>query len=368
MNPGQDGLLQFANYRCKSPLGARPDGRLSSTSVSRFTIHWTTVVAVRKKGSDPFFQRINTLRSRYAAWLCSPMIQLQFAIVMLLLGSGAAAVETGDLKHPDWHPDGKLLVAEGSCAGSIDIYLIDVVSGSVRLVWDGKQTEGYPRWFADGKRIAFHQIDDKRQSRIFIADLSLDGDISEPRRVSEGPFDIEPAPSPDGNLLVYSQQGERGLDIALLDLRSEGVARVWKTESAENFPSWHPDGEAITFYARNASGTQIYVRDLESDQVDALTSGDGPNFVGDLSPNGELLAYSSERSGDREIYILELSGGEEKRVTDRAGRDGYVKFSPNGRYLAYHSVIEEQFSVIRLLNRDTGELSEFSCGDWSRER
>ena len=288
-------------------------------------------------------------------------------LIGLLLAIGVAAAETGDLKHPDWHPDGKLLVAEGSCADSIDLYLIDVEESTVRLVWDGGQTDGYPRWFSDGKRIAFHQIDDKRESRIFVAELSLDGEISGVRRITGGPFDIEPAPSPDGSRIVYSQKGEKGLDIALLELNGEHATRVWQTEDAENFPSWHPDGSAIIFYARKSSGTQIYSRELESDQVNALTSGEGPNFVGHLSPDGKALAYSSERSGDREIYMRDLLKGEEQRVTERAGRDGYAKFSPDGDYLAWHSFINKEFSVIRLLNLESGELSAFSCRDWSGE-
>jgi len=291
--------------------------------------------------------------------------------VILLFAAGVAVAETGDLKHPDWHPDGRFLVAEGSCAGSIDLYAIDLESGTVQLVWDGGFTEGYPRWFSDGERIAFHQIDDNRESRLFLADLSLEGLVSNVRRVSEGPFDIEPAPSPNGNLLVYSQQGEKGLDIALIDLAGSSMGRVWKTEFAENFPSWHPDGDAIIFYARKPSGTQLYIRSLSSDRIDALTMGDGPNFVGTLSPDGSLLAYNSERTGDREIYLLNLVGGEERRLTRREGRDGYAKFSPDGLKLAYHSVMDGTdgpYVVIRLMDLDTGETTGFSCRDWSTGR
>ena len=112
-------------------------------------------------------------------------------------------------------------------------------------------------------------------------------------------------------------KGEKGLDIALIDLAGGSMRRVWKTEFAENFPSWHPDGDAIIFYARKPSGTQLYIRSLSSDRIDALTMGDGPNFVGTLSPNGDLLAYSSERTDDREIYLRNLVGGEERRLTER---------------------------------------------------
>ena len=290
------------------------------------------------------------------------------ATIVLFFAAALAVAEPGDLKHPDWHPNGKLLVAEGSCAGSIDLYLVDLESRTLRLLWDGKLTEGYPRWFPDGKRIAFHQIDDKRNSRILVADISPSGDISGIRPVSEGPFDIEPAPSPDGTRIAYTQPGDNGLDLALLDLSSERVTRVWKTEFAENFPAWLPNGDAIIFYARKPDGTQVYQRDLESDQVSSLTEGEGPNMVGNISPDGKRLAFSSERDGDREIYMRNLESGEEKRQTMRAGRDGYPKFSPDGRWLAYHSVIDERFTVIRLLNLRSGELSDFSCQDLPGDR
>jgi Tol biopolymer transport system component len=66
--------------------------------------------------------------------------------------------------------------------------------------------------------------------------------------------------------------------------------------------------------------------------------------------------------------VHDLLTGEEQQLTERAGRDGYAKFSPDGDYLAWHSVIDGEFSVTRLLNLDSGELSEFSCRDWSGER
>ena len=290
-----------------------------------------------------------------------PLYEFKYVFLGMLLATAAVAAEPGDLKHPDWHPDGRLLIAEGSCAGSIDLYLIDLQEDTVKFIWDGKHTEGYPRWFSDGKRIVFHQIDDKRESRLFVAELSPTGDISDIQRISDGPFDIEPAPSPDGNTIAYSLPGERGLDIALLEMGGGRSTRVWKTEYAENFPSWHHSGETIIFYARKPDGTQVYQRDLVSDQITALTEGEGPNFVAALSPDGGALAYSSERSGDREIYVRNLASGKERRLTDRPGRDGYPKFSPDGRRIAYHSVVGDSRAEIRVLNLDTAERMAFAC-------
>ena len=295
-----------------------------------------------------------------------PTKLLVSAIVSSLLA--VSAVRSQELKHPDWHPDGHQLIAEGSCAGSIDLYLIDLESRSVQLVWDGGLTEGYPRWFPDGKRIAFHQIDENRNSRIFLAEFLRSGLVSAATLISDGPFDIEPSPSPDGTKIAYSQQAANGQDIAVLDLEDSGNKQVWKTDRSENFPSWHPSGASIIFHAKNSSGTHIYQRDLESDRLDTVTTSSGSDFVGHFSPQADRLVYSSERDGDREIYLYDFAAAKDRRLTDRPGRDGYPKFSPDGLSLAYHSVISEALTTIRVIDMNGSVITEFSCEDWVQAR
>jgi TolB protein len=299
------------------------------------------------------------MRAERMRW-CTPL----GAATLALLAGGLGPSASGDLKHPDWHPGGRRLVAEGSCAGSIDLYVIDLDAHTVRRVWDGGFTEGYPRWFPDGVRVAFHQIDDDRTATLHVARVAVSGEGSEVVRLSDGPFDIEPAPSPDGRRLVYSRRGDQGQDIALFDVERARVDRVWRTPDAENFPSWSPDGGSVVYHARTAAGTQVYRRDLASGGVEALTDGDGPNLVGAVSPDGRRLVYTSERGGDRELYVRVLASGDERRLTSRAGRDEYAKFSPDGTRLAYHAEIGGGV-VIRVLDLGSGDTSEFSCEDRS---
>jgi len=286
-----------------------------------------------------------------------------FAVVLLATATATVA-KSGDLKHPDWHPDGNLLVAEGSCRGSTDLYLVDVEKQSVTFLWDGGLTEGYPRWFADGQRIAFHQINEKRESRIFVADVPAAGVISIPQMVSMGSFDIEPAPSPDGTRIAFSQAGNTGQEIALLDPATKMVTHAWKTGSGENFPSWHPDDDALIFHVKSEDSTQIWRQYIASDDRVQITQNKGPNLVGNLSADGSFLAFSSERDGDREIYVRNLDTGIDRRITDRVGRDGYPKFSPDAGRLAFHSVIDELYTEIRIFDFTSGELQSFSCEEW----
>lgn len=290
---------------------------------------------------------------------------IRFLTVTNLLLSVLAA-ESEELKHPDWHADGRQLIAEGSCAGGIDLYLLDIESRAVRLLWGSEATDGYPRWFPDGKQIAFHQIDANRNSRIYVAEFSAAGAITTVEPVTEGPFDIEPSPSPNGNRLAYSRAGEHGQDIAIIDLLDGDDSRVWETRNQDNYPSWHPHGDAIIFHSRDAGGTRIFRRNLESGRMEVIMKSNGPDFVGHLSPDGRHLAYSSERDGDREIYVFNLADGGNQRLTNRIGRDGYPKFSPDGHKVAYHSSLSDYSVVIRVLDIENGDASEFSCAGWTR--
>lgn len=276
-----------------------------------------------------------------------------------LLSLGVSAGEA-DLKHPDWHPSGDLLLAEGSCHGGIGLYLLDLAEDSARLLYDSVHVDGYPRWFADGERIAFHQIDDKRQARLFVARVSANGDIASVERVTSGPFDIEPAPSPDGTRIAFSSAGESGQDISVLDLQTH-EQHAWRTPEAENFPSWHPDGHSIVFHARDTDGVQVYLRSRRTGEIRQLTLGAGPNMVGHLDSEGTRLVFSSERDGDREIYLRDLERGDETRLTARAGRDGYPKFSPDGERIAYHRASDDGSTSLRIFDLASGETRDFSC-------
>jgi Tol biopolymer transport system component len=284
------------------------------------------------------------------------------AIALCCLGLLTQPAGADELKHPDWHPNGSLLIAEGSCFGGTDLFLIDLDNGTVSMAWDGGEKEGYPRWFTDGERLAFHQIDDAGKARIYLARVDNQQVIGHPRRLTSGPFDIEPAPSPAGQSIAYSQPATEGMDIALLDIATRKQTRYWPTAPSENFSSWNPDGKSLIFHARGDTGTQIFQRDRRSGALLQLTDGPGPNMVANMSSDGLLLAYASERSGDREIYIRRLEDNTDTRITDRPGRDGYPKFSPDNQQLAFHSVIDEQHTVVRVINIASGHVAEYSCG------
>lgn len=289
---------------------------------------------------------------------------MRFGFIMVvslaLVGGDAFG---GSLAHPDWRPDGKALIAEGSCDGDGDLVLVDLETGALTTLWDGGAIESYPRWFADGRRVVFHRMaTDRSRARLFIADVVDGAGLRNVRRITDGPFDIEPAPSPDGTVIAFTRPGGEGLDVALLKIANPGEVKVLATPEQENLPSWHPAGSALLYHrASDAAAAQIVLRDLQSGEVSVLTSGDGPNITGHLEAAGGRLVFASERDGDREIYLRHIETGEEERLTTRAGRDGYPRFSPDGIRIAFHRRRADGSTSIVVMTVATGAEREYSC-------
>ncbi len=144
-------------------------------------------------------------------------------------------------------------------------------SRPIRDQRSGRVKVTHERWFADGRRIAYHGMYLGETTRHYVGIFDLDRDLP-----LEYPLD-DPAlaawhstPSPDGARLAMDQQaGHTG--IRLLTLEED----VWRTELvtsvcsdnappvywqfAEQDPIWSPDGRAILFRAAEAGGVSVYL-------------------------------------------------------------------------------------------------------------
>jgi hypothetical protein len=72
-------------------------------------------------------------------------------------GSGARRLAGGLHDHalPVWSPDGREIAFAGSTGGSVDVQVVDVVTGSVRPVAPSPAFDAEPTWSRDGSTIAF---------------------------------------------------------------------------------------------------------------------------------------------------------------------------------------------------------------------
>ena len=111
--------------------------------------------------------------------------------------------------EPAWSPDGQYLVFTSDRGGQPQIYQIPVTGGDAkRLTFVGKQNLR-ATYSPDGKTLALVNYDDARY-RIALLDLAS-GSM---KIISDGPLDESPCFSPNGMVVMYATQGRQGAELA----------------------------------------------------------------------------------------------------------------------------------------------------------
>jgi TolB protein len=156
-------------------------------------------------------------------------------------------------------------------------------------------------------------------------------DGSRVRRVTAGPFDFDPAWSPDGDSLVFAPYSETG-GLSLVDLTGEYLP--WKNHEgdgdeyvSDRSPTWSPDGEWVCFSRYTETETALYLVRPGGGALRKLVDGDQP----DWDPNGRVLAFDH----DGDIYAIDVASGGVTRLTRTKAVESDPAWSPDGTLVVY---------------------------------
>lgn len=220
-----------------------------------------------------------------------------------------------------WSPDGQYFAFASSRSGEIEIYVMELTSGTITQLTDNSKEGGLsaaPDWSPDGHHIAYTQVIPGGGRHIYI----MDADGKNPRPILKGhqPHMIGknlvsrtfPRWSPDGEQILYLEYELRfepgkiiraanrlivvdknGRHPKVLDLPEK-----WRI----GYEHWAEDGAAILFHGVKNALTQpvhgkfeIYRYHLASSQITNLTNSPGndqyPNWTRgslSISPRGKL--------------------------------------------------------------------------------
>ena len=315
----------------------------------------------------------------------------------LLAGRPAAAqsrqIELNDfakitsVSDPQISPDGKTIVFDVSRPNldqdrsDRELVLIDIATGTQRVLTYERRGAGSPRWSPSGDRLAFVAAagaakDEKPQ--IFI--LPMTG--GEARKITEAPNGVEQfAWRPNGQEIAYvtSDEPENKKEIEkhhdafevgdndflateaalpshIWIIAAEGGKAKRLTSGAWSLPksappsspaspiSWSPDGKWLLFtrqehpHQGDADLTTLQVLNVDTGEIRKLTKHEKFESFGLFSPDGSRVAYWYPRDGDpnneNEIFVTQTAGGDGSDATRSIDRDlQRVLWMPDGNSL-----------------------------------
>jgi serine/threonine-protein kinase len=190
---------------------------------------------------------------------------------------------------PRLSPDGRR-VAVGITGQDSQVWLYDLSREMLtRLTFEGN-TNQYPNWTPDGKRISF-------------------------RSNKEGPL----------NLFWQMADGSGGLE------------RLTTGDDAQTANSWSPDSQLLAFVeVTPATGIDIWLLRMNDRKAQPLLRTQFNESSPRFSPDGHWLAYVTDESGRYEIYVQAFPGpGGKWQISTEGGTEPV--WNPSGRELFYRS-------------------------------
>ena len=228
-------------------------------------------------------------------------------------GSGATQISQELAEHPQWSPDGSLVVFDADTGNNIK--LISAEGGPSRTFLPDSITiknGGLPCWSPDGSKIAFLEA----------------GSVS---------------------LCMYHMQGGH-------------VQRIFREEGMLPMPgAWMPDGKSvlIALMDRNTRRSTLWKISADGNEKQQI-KGHHENLYRYAvpSPDGKWLGYGVYINGSSGLYIMPARGGMSLPliVTDNA-HNGGPSWSPDGTKLAFISTRSEGFNIW-IMDLDLDELEK----------
>lgn len=255
-------------------------------------------------------------------------------------------VAEGTWMSLDVSPDGQEIVFD--LLG--DLYVIPIAGGEAKALTRGPAWDMQPRFSPDGRRIAFTS-DRAGGDNVWV----MDRDGSNPKQVSKESFRLlnQPAWSPDGDFIAARKHFTSGRSLGAGEMwlyhRSggDGVQLVKRPNDQKdlNEPAFSPDGRYLYYSQDTTPGStfeynknphaQIFViqrLDRVTGETIPFVTGAGGAVRPTPSRDGKRLAFVRRVREKSVLFVKDLESGRETPVWDALERDMQEAWSIHGLY------------------------------------
>jgi len=171
---------------------------------------------------------------------------------------------------PAWSPDGSEIAFMSSLNGDPEIYVSDTTGAHLHRITFAAGVSTSPAWNPKtGKQMAF--VSDRAGSPVLYL-ANSDGSDVEKLNLPDMGYVIDPAWSPNGQLLAFSWRRPSGnYDIYAMDVVSRQLVELTRDAGRNERPSWAPDGRHIVFESTRTGTRQIWSMLADGSQPHQLT-------------------------------------------------------------------------------------------------
>ncbi|UCG47963.1 MAG: PD40 domain-containing protein, partial [Phycisphaerales bacterium] len=231
-----------------------------------------------------------------------------------------------------------------------DIYRIPIAGGEAEALTEGAPWDIQPRYSPDGRQIAFTS-DRGGGDNIWI----MDRDGGNRRQVTKEDFRLLNSPcwTPDGQYVAarkhFTSRRSMGAgEIWLYHVTGGGGVQMTKRPNDEKDlgePAFSPDGRYLfysqdvtpgsTFEYSKDSNTQIYViqrLDRRTGEIERFVTGPGGSIRPTPSGDGRYLAFIRRVRFKSTLFLHEIESGAERALYDGLDRDMQETWAINGVY------------------------------------
>jgi len=189
---------------------------------------------------------------------------------------------SGTNSSPSWSPDGSKIMFMSSMQGNPDLYIADANGGNQKRLTFSVGVNTSPAWNPKtGQEVVF--VSDRAGAgHPQLYTMNLDGTNIEKISLEDAGYVIDPAWSPNGQLIAFSWQRPDGnYDIYAMDFASHQLVQLTRDSGRNERPCWAPDGRHIVFESTRTGTRQIWTMladGSDARQLTKLGSNESPNW------------------------------------------------------------------------------------------
>jgi Tol biopolymer transport system component len=239
----------------------------------------------------------------------------------------------------------------------LDIWRVDLPSGTPSRFISSTRSEEIPRFSPDGRKIAFRS-DRSGHDELWVSD-SDGSNAAQLTALTIG----DPTPrafnwSPDGQKIAFRLTAEGNGDIYTINASGGTPQRLTSDPSDESMPAWSRDGRWI-YFSSNRSGTrQIWKMPASGGGALQVTKERG--IYSQESPDGKFLYYAKSLMQQGDVWRMPVNGGEETRVVESVAAS-VLNFEVTGEGI-YFTAPGRPRSV-QFLRLSTGKIEQVGLPD-----